>query len=155
QFVDSQADEKYEAALAQALTLLADQKLPQALTALETARNIQDSEFIKAEIAKVKARLEQETAAKKTVDEIPAVLDDGKGPEAAKLAQAALKEFGGGNNAEQLVKLRVQADALLAVQAKEDDDARFSRLRDESKTALEEKNLRAAALALEQALTIR
>lgn len=147
--------EKFEAAIADALNLLASQKLADALVALETAQTFQDNDFIKGEIDKVRGRIEQQSAAKKTVAEIGAVLEDGKGAEAAKLAQAALKEFGGGEAADQIVKLCVQADALQNVQAKEDDDARLRRLRDEAKTALDEKNLRAAVLAYEQALTIR
>src|SRR5262249_20619270 len=63
--------------------------------------------------------------------------------------------FGGGDAAVQLVKLRVQADALEKVQGKEDDATRFGRLKAEGDDALKEKNLRAAAIAFEQALTIK
>src|SRR5262245_34109856 len=46
--------EKYEAALADALSALAERKWSDALEAFETAKTFQDTEFVKAEIAKLK-----------------------------------------------------------------------------------------------------
>ncbi|MCI0641674.1 MAG: hypothetical protein L0Y72_25985 [Gemmataceae bacterium] len=144
--------EKYETALADALTLLAEQKLPQALVALETARSFADTDFIKGEIAKVKSRIDQDEAAKKTVQDIETILEQGKAADASKLAQDALREFGDGDSADRLIKLRLEADALAGALKPEEAAARFARFSAEGEAALKERNLRAAALAFEQAL---
>ncbi len=145
--------DKYEASLAQALNYLADRKHAQALDAFETARTFHDNEFIRGEIAKLKSRLEQDKAAAKTVQELETILAEGKAEDAGALANEALKEFGGADVSDQLVKLKQQADALQSAQ--EDAAARFARFRKEGEAALREKNLRAAALALEQAVAAR
>lgn len=146
---------KYEAALTEGLVHMAEQKWAPALLAFETAQRFNDTEFVRGEIAKLRQRVEQETAAQKTVGDIEKVLEDGKAPEAAKLAQQALKEFGDGDASAQFVKLRLQADALQNAAVKEDAAARAQRYRDEGDAALREQNLRAAALAFEQALLAR
>jgi tetratricopeptide (TPR) repeat protein/predicted small lipoprotein YifL len=148
-------EEQYEAALADALTQLADQKWPQALEAFEAARRFNDSDFVKGEIAKLKLRIDQEAAAEKTVRDIETILDEGKPGDAAKLAQDALREYGGGSVSPQLVKLRLQADALQLASAQESAENRYDRYRAEGEAALKEQNLRAAALALEQAVQAR
>ena len=61
-----------------ALNLLADRKYAEALVSLETARTFQDTDFIKEEITKAKARMEQEAAAQKTVQDIETVLAERK-----------------------------------------------------------------------------
>lgn len=153
--------EKYEAALDEAIQLLAERKWHDALTAFEAARAIDDTEFVQAEIARLKQTIDQDSVAKTTVKNIETVLNDGKADEAAKLAKDALKEFGAGDDAAKLVLLRLQADALQIVQQKddqkEDKAARFNRYRDEAEMALKEKpkNLRAAVLAMELALQTR
>jgi tetratricopeptide (TPR) repeat protein len=147
--------EKYEAALNDALELLAKRDFPEALVALEAARHQSDNEFIRGEIAKVKQRLDQESAARTTAQNIETVLAEGKATEAAQLSAQALKEFGGSSDANALVKLRLQADALASVQKNEDAGARFNRFRGQGEAALAEKNLRAAALAFEQAVLAR
>jgi hypothetical protein len=120
-------EDQYEAALADALTLLADQQWPQALEAFEAARRFNDSDFVKGEIAKLKLRIDQEAAAEKTVRDIEAILEEGKPADAAKLAQDALREYGGGNVSPQLVKLRLQADAIQLASAQEPVEARYQR----------------------------
>ena len=153
--VDADKQEKYDSALGDALTALAERKWDDALTAFEAARSFNDTDFVKSEIDKLKLRIEQDGTAKTTVKNIETVLTDGKAEDAVKLANDALKEFGGGDDAEKLVRLRLQADALQGVQKKETGEARFARLRKEAELAREEKNLRAEVLALEQALQAR
>src|SRR5262245_17582645 len=51
--------EKFDAALMQALDLAAEHKYRDALTALETARSIQDTDLIRIQIEKLQGRLEQ------------------------------------------------------------------------------------------------
>jgi hypothetical protein len=143
--------EKYEAALTDALGLLADGKLTEALAALEAGRAAQDTEQIRLEIDKLKLRIERQAAADRTVQDIQAVLSDGKPDEAARLAGSALLQFGGTTVAARLGTLKRQADALLVVQI-DDQAARRTRFRAEADAALKEKNLRAAAIALEQTL---
>lgn len=145
----------YDAALADGLKLLAERKLPAALEAFETARSFRDTDFIRDEIARLKLRIDQDAIARKTVNDIETVLDQGKAADAAQLAQAALREFGDSDYAPQLVKLKLQADALQAAQKEEDRGARQQRFRSEGDAALKENNLRAAALAFEQALAAR
>jgi tetratricopeptide (TPR) repeat protein len=144
--------EKYDAALNEALEHLARREYDDALVAMESARAIDDNDFIRGEIAKLRQRIDQQAAAKTTVTNIESVLGEGKAAEAAQLSGAALKEFGGAAEAGDFVKLRLQADALDAVQKEEDAQDRFDRFAKEGESALAEKNLRAAALALEQAL---
>ncbi|MSU79602.1 MAG: tetratricopeptide repeat protein [Gemmataceae bacterium] len=144
--------EKYETAIGEALLAMAERKWDAALISLETAKSFDDTEFVRNEIARVRERLDQDGATKNVVKNIEAVINDGKADEAAKLVNDALKEFGDGDNAARLVQLKLQADALQGVQNKEDDDARFKRFKAEGEAAIAEKNLRAAALALEQAL---
>jgi tetratricopeptide (TPR) repeat protein len=156
--IANQADdkqEKYEAALADALTALADRKFEDALVAFEAARTIQDTEFVQSEIAKLKERIGQNDTAKTTVQSIETVLSEGKADEAVKLTNDAIREFGAGDDAPKLIQLRLQADALASVQMNEPNDARYNRYRAEGEAAVGEKNLRAAALAFEQALLAR
>src|SRR5262249_10153173 len=142
--------EKYDAGLLDALDLINDGKLSEALAALEAARAVQDTEQVRTEIAKFKQRLEQQAAAEQTVLDISAVLGDGRAEEASKLAASALQQFGGTPSAAALLKLKRQADALITAQIN-DNAARQTRFRREAEAALQEKNLRAASLALEQA----
>src|SRR5207248_20509 len=67
------------------------------------------------------------------------------------LVTASLKQYGSENNAEEFVQLKRQADALVSADVS-DQGARLQRFRREGEAALAEKNLRAAALAFEQAL---
>src|SRR5262249_38856109 len=152
---DPVAQAKYEAALGLALGLLADRKLSEALDALETAKAARDTDFIRTESSKLKGRIDQDAAARKTADDIETILEQGKGAEAAQLAQAAVKEFGDSDASGRLAKLKLQADALQGVQKAEDAGTRFNRFRGEGDAALREKNLRAAALAYEQGLAAR
>ncbi|HYT87847.1 MAG TPA: hypothetical protein VEL76_03935 [Gemmataceae bacterium] len=142
---------QYETALQDAFNLLAQRKYPEALTALEAARTIKDSPFLQTEIAKLKIRLDQDAAAEQTLHDIQTVLDQGKAAEAGQLATFALQQYGASDVAPRLVKLKLQADALTAMQLT-DNPARQQRFRDDAAAALKEKNLRAAALAFEQAL---
>lgn len=149
--VDDAVQEKYEAALREALDLLAEHRHPQALAALESARLVQDTEAVRQEIGRLKERIDQETAAERTVLDIQAVLADGKAEEAAKLAQMALLQYGPSDAAVPLARLKRQADALVSVQLSNAADRR-QRFRVEGEAALREGNLRAAHLAFEQAL---
>ena len=92
----------------------------------------------------------RQAAAEATVQNIRTVLDDGLPEEAARLATQALAEYGGSDAADDLLKLKREADALLAARAEAGD--RGKKARAEADAALEAKNLRAAAVALEQAL---
>jgi tetratricopeptide (TPR) repeat protein len=143
--------EKYDAALLDALNLLADRKYAEALTALEAARAAQDTEQVRLEIEKVKKLAEQQAAAERTVADIQTVLSEGKAEAAAGLATSGLLAYGGSDAADQLGKLKRQADALAATQLA-DNAARKDRFRQEADVALRDQNLRAAAIACEQAL---
>jgi cytochrome c-type biogenesis protein CcmH/NrfG len=145
-------EEKYDAALNDAIFAMADRKWDDALAAFEKARGFKNTDFVQAEIVKLKSRIDQDKTAKTTVKDLETVLNDGKADEAVKLANDALKVFGDGDEAIRLVQLSVQADALQGVQTNEGKDARYKRFCKLADDALAEKNLRAAALALEQAL---
>ena len=153
--LDASKQDKYDAAIGDALVALADHKWNDALAAYETARGFQDTEFVQSEISKLKARIDQDVAAKDTVKNIETVINDGKADDAAKLAKDALNTFGDGDDAAKLVQLRLQAEALKNAEKEEAKDARYARFKKEAEDALAEKNLRAAALALEQAVLAR
>jgi tetratricopeptide (TPR) repeat protein len=150
-FVVTDKGDGYEAAVLAAINLLGERKLPEALAAMEKAKSFQDTEFIRQEIAKLRLRIGQQNAAVKTAQDIQLVLDDGKLDDAAKLADAALLQYGPTDTAEQIAKLKVTADALATGQIV-DKAERFRYFRKAALAALDEKNLRAAALASEQAL---
>ncbi|MBV9122926.1 MAG: hypothetical protein JO112_06200, partial [Planctomycetes bacterium] len=145
------AEEKYNAALLEALNLTADRKYDQALTVLQGAQNLKDTEQIRAEISRLQGLIDQQTAAGHTVQDIQTVLNDGQAPEASRLAAAALQQYGGTDLAGPLADLKRQADALTATQIP-DAGARRTRFRQDGEAALRDGNLRAAALAFEQAL---
>jgi tetratricopeptide (TPR) repeat protein len=145
--------ERYDAALLEALCLMAERKYNQALLSLETARSIQDTEQVRLEIDKIKASIAQQEAAEKTARDIQAVLADGKADEAAKLGTAALQQFGATDAADDLAKLKRQADAV-AVAPVDDTAVRRARFQQEAESAYRDKNLRAAAIAYEQLLQL-
>jgi tetratricopeptide (TPR) repeat protein len=144
------AQDRYDASLLEALNLLAEKKEAEALSALETAKKAQDTDQVQQEIERLRAVIARRDAAAATVQNIRAVLDDGRFEEASKLASDALAEYGGSDQADELLKLKRQADALLG--AKSDAGDRRKRFRAEADAALDAKNLRGAAAALEQAL---
>ncbi len=148
-------EEKYKAAVNAGLMAEAAFNWHGALAHYEIAKGLDDNDFVQGQIADMKGRIEREAVAKATTKDIETVLSDGKAEEAAKLAGDALKEFGGGDDADNLVALRLQAEAVRAAEKDEKADARYTRFRKEGELALEEKNLRAAALAFEQALLAR
>src|SRR5262249_41532430 len=76
-----------------------------------------------------------------------------KAEDASRLATAGLQQFGGMDAGPELAKLKREADALTAAQA-DDSAARRGRFRQEGDAALQEKNLRAAAIAFEQVLQL-
>ena len=108
--------ERYDGSLWTAVSLLTERKYPEALAALEQAQRVQDTEQVRREIAKVKLRLDAVRTADRTARDIQTVLTDGKPDEAARLAAAALREFGDSEAAETITRLKRQADALLTVQ---------------------------------------
>jgi tetratricopeptide (TPR) repeat protein len=144
-------DERYDAALLEALGKMADRNYPDALAALEKARDVQDTEQVRLEIEQVRKLINEQKAAEQTRRDVQAVLDDGKADEAAKLAAAGLQQYGGGDGAEKLAQLKRQADALAAAQI-DDGAARRARFAREGDDAVRDKNLRAAVIAYEQAL---
>lgn len=145
--------ERYEAALLESVDSLAEGKHAEALTALEKAQKYQDTGAVQREIDKIRGLLAQQAAAEKAVQDVKTVLDDGKADEAAKLAAAALGQFGGGDRADELAQLRQQADAVLTATADSNVTRRAS-LRAEAEAAIQGGNLRTGVVALEQAAAL-
>ncbi len=143
--------ERYDTALLEALGKMADRNYADALAALERARDVQDTEQVRLEIDQVRKLIEEQKAAEQTQRDIRTVLDGGQADEAAKLAGAGLRQYGGGDGAEALARLKREADALAAAGI-EDAAARRTRFVREGDDALRDKNLRAAVIAYEQAL---
>jgi tetratricopeptide (TPR) repeat protein len=143
-------EEKYDAAVAEAFRLLAAGDEEKALAALQAALAVKETPFVKAEIERVKGLIARNTAADKTTQDIQAVLAAGRAEEAAKLAADALQQFGDSDTAAQLIKLKRQADALLATQL--EGGAGKQRFLDEAEAARKANNFRAAVLAYDQAL---
>ncbi|HEX5272225.1 MAG TPA: hypothetical protein VFW33_17130, partial [Gemmataceae bacterium] len=143
--------EQYDAALLDALGKMADRNYADALAALETARQAQDTDQVRLEIEKVKRLLDEQKAAEQTQRDVKAVLDDGKADEAAELAAAGLRQFGGGDAAAPLTALKREADALAAAGV-DDAATRRARFTREGDDDLRDRNLRAAVIAYEQAL---
>src|SRR5262249_50700586 len=108
--------EKYNAALLDALGQLADKKCSQALAALEATRALNDTDQVRKEIDKVKGLLEQQASAERAGRDIQTVLAQGKPEEASQLATAALQQYGPTDVADPLARLKRQADAVTATQ---------------------------------------
>src|SRR5260370_32127008 len=134
--------EQYDAALLKALGQLSEKKFAEALATLETSRALRDGDQIRDQIEHVKALRAQQAAADKTVQDIRTVLHEGQADEAAKLSAAALGQFGGSDAADDLSKLKRQADALAAVP--DDAAARRNLFLQEALAAVKDKNLRSA-----------
>src|SRR5262249_26607914 len=115
------------------------------------AQAIQDTEEVRREIDRAKSLLVRKQTADKTAQEIGTVLKDGNPDEASKLATTALQQFGGGEEAQRLASLKQQADAVAAV-VLDDKAARLARFSKEGDQAVQENNLRAAAIAFEGAM---
>jgi tetratricopeptide (TPR) repeat protein len=145
------AQEKYDAALLAALNLSGDRKYAEALASLEGARAVQDTEQIRLEMDKVKALIEQQAAANQTAQSIQTLLNEGNADQASQLATAGLQQFGGSDEADRLARLKREADAIASTQST-DNSAQLAHYRQEGDAALAEKNLRAAAIAFEQAM---
>lgn len=148
---EAERQEKYDAALQQAMGLFAENKYEEALTALQTAQSLRETEIVKLAIERTKQRLEREQTADTTAADIQTIIDEGRAEEAATLAADALQQFGETKSSERLAKLKKQADAILTVQVT-DRAERQKRFLAEFEAAKKENNLRAAALALEQVL---
>ncbi|MFM7150509.1 MAG: hypothetical protein ACKO23_11750, partial [Gemmataceae bacterium] len=101
----------------------------------------------------VRALLDQDAAADKAIKDVKTILDDGKPEEAAKLATAALGQFGGGDQSSELARLKQEADAVVNATSPNNAVRRAS-LKAEAEAALTANNLRAAAIALEQATSM-
>jgi tetratricopeptide (TPR) repeat protein len=155
---DATKQDRYDASLMQALDLLAQKKQTEALAALTAAKQAAqdagrpngDIEQIQHEIDRLKESMARQAVAETTAQSIRAVLDDGRPVEAAQLASQALAQYGGSDSADELLKLKHEADALAGAQTGAADQRRKARA--EAEAALEAKNLRAAAVALEQVL---
>jgi len=148
-------DEQYEAALARATDFVAEQKYQKALDALTEAQKIKDTGAVQREIYRIEAILAGREAATKALSDVKGILADGKPEEAARLASEALSQFGGSDVAEALARLQQQAEAELnaAISSAASRTQRVNQLRRSAADALREEvpNLRAAAVALEQA----
>src|SRR5262249_53230296 len=75
---EASAEERKEAALLEAIDLLAEKKYPEALAALRKAQQAKYTEAVEAEIFKVKAAMDRNDAADKAVSDVKTVLNDGK-----------------------------------------------------------------------------
>jgi tetratricopeptide (TPR) repeat protein len=139
------AQEKYDSAVARAFRHLSEKNEAEALAALQEAQAAQDTDFIKSEIERLKARQARAAAAEQTAQDIQAVLNAGRAAEAAKLCVAALEQFGEGDAAANLMKLKRQADALCAAQGTK------QKYLEDAEAARAAKNYRAAILAFDQA----
>jgi len=145
------AQEKYDAALLDALNCMAERKYGDALGSLLAARTAANTEEVRRQIDRVRALIEQQQSADQTARDIQTVLNDGKADEAARLATAGLKQYGATEDGPRLVLLKQQADAVTGAGVA-DVVARRQRFAQEGEAAVRDGNLRAAALAFEQAL---
>ena len=100
---EATADEKYQTALLESLSCMAEKKYAEALTALQTAQAARDSVEVSQQIARVQGLILDRQSFEETVADIQAVIDQGQGEQAAQLTILALAQFGDGPEA---VKLR-------------------------------------------------
>jgi tetratricopeptide (TPR) repeat protein len=154
QLPQASPQERFDAALIEALNLLADHKLVEALQAVKAAQQIQDSEQVRHLSERISRAIAEQAAAEKVALDLRGALDAGKADDAARLATGALQQYGGGEAAPELVRIKQQADALVLATAT-DKDNQCRRLQSDAQAAVRDNNLRAAALCLEQAAQLR
>ncbi len=142
--------ELYDQFVARAFQLMAEKKNEEALTAFQQALAAQESNFVKGEIERLKARIARDAAMDHTVQDIKSVLAAGRAAEAAKLVSDALEQFGDSDAANDLSQLKRQADALVTTQL--EDKAKKQNFIDAAEAARKAKNYRAALLAYDQAV---
>jgi hypothetical protein len=147
------AQQKYDEALLTAVDLLAQGKYLQALASLEAAASFKDSQQVQMEIKNLRWRIDQQAVADNLLRDIQTLLDQGKITEADAFASSALKEYGSTDAAAALVKLKLQADAMVAARAN-DSAARRKVFSEQAQADFDAGSLRAAALGFEQALQI-
>lgn len=134
------------AALLRAVGLLAEKRPAAALEALREAQRLEDGPLVRQEIERVQALVALEATATAVATNIAAILEEGDAASASLLAGQALGRFGGTSQIDRLLRLKRQADALLA----QGDGDRRARLRVEAEKARGDNNLRTALLAFEQ-----
>jgi len=145
--------ERYDAALFDALNLLAERKLPRALEAIKAAQEIQDTEQTRHLVERIEALMAEQAAAEKAAQDLRAAVSAGRADEVAKLSAGALQQYGGGDGAPELVQVKQQAEALVTAAAPDTADQR-RRLQTDAQAALRDNNLRSAAISLEQAMQL-
>jgi colicin import membrane protein len=143
--------ERYDAALVDALNLMAERRLGSALDALRAAQKIQDTEQVQRLMDRIQALIAEQTAAERTAQDLKAAITDGKADEAAKLADGALAQYGGSDAAAEIARVKLQADAVVTASFTDTSD-RVRRLRTNAQAAMADNNLRSAAISLEQAV---
>ena len=137
----------------EALNLLARGDKAGALTAMETVRGNSDTPEIRQQIESLRIALAQQNAAKRTIQDIRAVLAAGDAQQASQLAQLALQQYGGTDAAAELSQLKQQADALIVAPVADNGTKRTLCVK-EAEAAVTDNNLRNAFLAYEQALNL-
>lgn len=142
---------EYDAALLEASRAEGERRYEAALAALEKAKTLQDTPTVRQEIDRLRAVQARQAAAAATTRDIQALVERGQIEQADQLLIKALREYGGTDEAEPLLRLKRQTDALLAAQAR-DAAARREKLRQDAENALRESNYRAALLVLDQLL---
>lgn len=147
------AQAEYDAAMLEAVLAESERRYDAALAALEKAKGLQETNAVRQEIERLRALQARQAAAAATTRDIQALVERGQIEQADQLLIKALREYGGTDEAEPLLRLKRQTDALLAAQAR-DAATRRDKLRQDAETALRESNYRAALLSLDQLLTI-
>lgn len=150
----SNADAEYQSALLESLDAIHDRRYSDALISLQAAQTVKDTEVVRQQIDKVQGLQLQQESFDRTIAEIQAVIDQGQGELASQLVVLALGQFQQEPEAGKLAALKRLADALQQA-AKSDILPLFMRYRSEADAAVKENNLRAAVLALEQAVVLK
>jgi colicin import membrane protein len=152
--IESSIAEKYQQALVQSLSYLADRKYAEALTSLQAAQALQDTDLVREQIAKVEGLVADRASFDRTVADIQTVIDQGQAEQAVELVTLAMAQYTDVNDAGQLASLKRQANALIT--AKNGDvTVQITRYRQQAEKAKQENNLRAALLSLEEAQAVK
>lgn len=142
----------YNQALMNAVLAISDRHYSEALSNLEIARKIDDTEIVRQQMDKVRALIAQQATLATTIQDIEAILHQGRAEEASRLAALALIQFGSTADTTRLQVLKREADALLSNQM--DQQKRKQQLQAEMELARKDNQLRALLLAYEQWLVL-
>lgn len=145
---------KYRKELLLALEHQGDKRYVEAANVLQAVQVTKDTEEVRDQIAKVHGLQLEQASLDRILTAIRTVIEQGQLEQAEQLITQALALYTDATDAERLLSLQQQTNALLAAK-NPNTTVQLTRHRQQATTAFKEKNLRAALFHFEQLLALR